>query len=57
MKKKNEDGIAIIMVLVLAAVLMISLTAAISTLHAIHTQNSKMKKELRHQAHQINSQK
>jgi flagellar basal body-associated protein FliL len=46
MKKKKEQGYAIIILLVLASVLMLSLSTAIFTLCELRRQNMKAKKEL-----------
>ena len=54
MKNKNEKGFALIFLLVLAAILMLSLTTAITTLCAFRNQNKKAKIELNEKAKQIN---
>ncbi len=55
MKKKKEQGYAIIFILVLAAVLMITLSTATSTLFAFHKQNSQAKRTLSQQEKILNN--
>ena len=54
MSKRDEKGYAIIMVLVLSAVLMVSLSTALITLTALRKQNNQAKQELKLQEKAIN---
>jgi type II secretory pathway component PulK len=54
MSKRDEKGYAIIMVLVLSAVLMVSLSTALITLTALRKQNNQAKQELKQQEKAIN---
>jgi len=55
MKTREEKGYAIIMMVVLSAVLMISLSTAIAALVSLRKQNSLEKLEFRHQEKAVNS--
>ena len=54
MNSKNEKGFAIILVLVLTAILMLSLSTAIATLCALRNQNKQAKNALFKQEKSIN---
>jgi len=54
MNSKKEKGIAIIMMLLLTAILMISLSTAVATLCALRKQNKLAKKGLSKYESQIN---
>jgi flagellar basal body-associated protein FliL len=54
MNNKNEKGFAIILLLVLTAILMLSLSTAIATLCALSNQNKHAKKELSQKENSIN---
>lgn len=54
MQKHSEDGYAIVMMLTLAALLLISLSTALSTLYALHQQNITAEKELHQHENKLN---
>ena len=50
MKNRNEEGVALIMVLILASVLIIAISATLTTLNIMNAQNRKMKDKLQKKA-------
>jgi type II secretory pathway component PulJ len=55
MKKKNQDGFAILYVLLSALALFIMISIAMRLMHATHKDNRKLRTEIQKRAEELNS--